>query len=149
MFHTIHIKPSIHHYLMTSIPHLFPLSPSFPRPPPPFFFLGPRLWHMEVPRLGVELELWLPTYAIVTETQDLSLICHLHHSSWQCRMRGQGSNPHPHGYLSDLFPLSHNGNSLHPSLFQEEIQFSLMQRGSAWLPEALALAISWPQGLSF
>ena len=30
-------------------------------PPPLFFvFLGPHLWHMEVPRLGVELELQLP-----------------------------------------------------------------------------------------
>ena len=35
--------------------------------PPPFFFfplsfLGPHLRHMEVPRLGVESELQLPTY---------------------------------------------------------------------------------------
>ena len=27
-----------------------------------FFFLGPHLWHMEVPKLGVELELRLPVY---------------------------------------------------------------------------------------
>ena len=25
-----------------------------------FIFLGPHLWHMEVPRLGVKLELQLP-----------------------------------------------------------------------------------------
>ena len=38
---------------------------------------------MEVPRLGVETELQLLAYATATATQDLSLICDLHHSSWQ------------------------------------------------------------------
>ena len=33
-------------------------------------FLGLHLWHMEVPRLGVELELWLPAYATATATPD-------------------------------------------------------------------------------
>ena len=33
-------------------------------------FLGPQLWHMEVPKLGVESELHLPAYTTVTETQD-------------------------------------------------------------------------------
>lgn len=33
-----------------------------------FFFLGPQVQHVEVPRLGVELELQLPTYAIATAT---------------------------------------------------------------------------------
>ena len=37
---------------------------------------------MEVPRLGVELELHLPAYTTVT--QDLSRICDLHLSLWQC-----------------------------------------------------------------
>ena len=31
-----------------------------------FFFLGPYLWHMEVPRLGIKLELQLQAYATVT-----------------------------------------------------------------------------------
>ena len=37
-----------------------------------FFFLGPRLCHVEVPRLGVKLELQLLTYtaATATATQD-------------------------------------------------------------------------------
>ena len=35
-------------------------------------FLGPPLWHMEVPRLRVESELQLLTYTTVTGTQDLS-----------------------------------------------------------------------------
>ena len=34
---------------------------------------------MEVPRLGVELELWLPAYTTATATRDLSHICNLHH----------------------------------------------------------------------
>ena len=36
-----------------------------------FVFLGPHLWHMEVPRLGVELELQLPAYTTATATPDL------------------------------------------------------------------------------
>ena len=42
-----------------------------------FFFLfggggslGPHLWHMEVPRLGVESELQLPAYTTATAMQD-------------------------------------------------------------------------------
>ena len=48
-----------------------------------FIFLGPHLWHMEVPRLEVQLELQLPAYATATATRDPSLICDLHDSSWQ------------------------------------------------------------------
>ena len=48
-----------------------------------FFFLGPHLQHMKVPRLGVESELQLPAYTTATAKQDPSLICDLHHSSWQ------------------------------------------------------------------
>ena len=35
-------------------------------------FLGPHLWHMEVPRVGIRLELQLLAYATVTATWDLS-----------------------------------------------------------------------------
>ena len=31
-----------------------------------FCFLGPHVWHMEVPRLGVESELLLPAYTTAT-----------------------------------------------------------------------------------
>ena len=51
-----------------------------------FVFLGLLLWHMEVPRLGVELELQLSAYTTATPTWDPSCICNLHHSSWQCRI---------------------------------------------------------------
>ena len=43
-------------------------------------FLGLHPWHMEVPRLGVQLELQLLAYATATATSELSLICDLHHS---------------------------------------------------------------------
>lgn len=46
------------------------------------FFLGPHLWHMEVPRLRVKLELQLlPAYATATAIWDPSFVCDLHHSS--------------------------------------------------------------------
>ena len=41
---------------------------------------------MEVPRLGVELELQLPAFTTATATQDPSRICDLYHSSRQCRI---------------------------------------------------------------
>ena len=54
---------------------------------PSFFcFLGLHSCLMEVPRLGVKSELQLPAYTTATATQDLSSICDLHHSSWQCQI---------------------------------------------------------------
>ena len=47
-------------------------------------FLGLHLWHMEVPRLGVNSEPQLP--ATATATWDLSLIWDPYHSSWQHRI---------------------------------------------------------------
>ena len=49
-----------------------------------FFFLWLHLWHMEVPRLGVELELQLSAYTTATAMRDLSCICDLSHSLQQC-----------------------------------------------------------------
>ena len=51
-----------------------------------FVFLGPHLRHMEVPRLGVESELEPLAYTTATAMADLSHICNLHHSYWQCRI---------------------------------------------------------------
>ena len=48
-----------------------------------FFFLGPPPWHMEVPRLGVESELQLLAYTTASAMPDVSVVCNLHHSSWQ------------------------------------------------------------------
>ena len=41
---------------------------------------------MEVPTLGVALELQLPVYTTAIATPDLSLICNLHHRSQQYRI---------------------------------------------------------------
>ena len=51
-----------------------------------FGFLGLHPQHMEVPRLGVKLDLQLLAYTTATATAacDLNHICDLHHSSWQC-----------------------------------------------------------------
>ena len=43
-------------------------------------FLRPPLWHMEAPRLGVELELQLPAYTPATATPNLSYVCDLHNT---------------------------------------------------------------------
>ena len=51
-----------------------------------FVYLGLHPWHMEVSRLGVELEQQLLAYTTATASPDLSCICDLHHSSWQCRI---------------------------------------------------------------
>ena len=48
-----------------------------------FFLIWLHLWHMEVPRPGVKLELQLPAYPIGTATRGLSRICDLRHSLWQ------------------------------------------------------------------
>ena len=47
------------------------------------FFLGPHLQHLEVPRLGVELKLYLLAYTTATATTNLNRVCKLHHNSWQ------------------------------------------------------------------
>ena len=49
-----------------------------------FYILWLQLWHMEVPRLGVESEPKLPAYVTATATPDLSHICDLYHTSQQC-----------------------------------------------------------------
>ena len=48
-----------------------------------FVFLKPHLWHMEVPRFGVKLELQLLPYTTAAATPDPSLIWDLDHSSRQ------------------------------------------------------------------
>ena len=60
-----------------------------PKPEQFFFFLRVHPWHMEVPRLGAEVELSLMAYTTATATRDLSCICDLQHSSRQ----GQVLNP--------------------------------------------------------
>ena len=103
------------------VPH-----PSFiPRFIPYFYFLffillfeGPYLQHMEVPKLGVESELYLPAYAAATATRDPSRVCDLHDSSRQCQMLNPLSETGDRTHiLMDTsrvrYLLSHNQNSLY------------------------------------
>ena len=46
-------------------------------------FLGLYLQHMGIPGLAVKSELQLLAYATAIAAPDPSLICNLHHSSWQ------------------------------------------------------------------
>ena len=48
-----------------------------------FCFLGLHSEHIEVPRLGVQLELQLPAYSTATAVPDPSCVYDLHHISWQ------------------------------------------------------------------
>ena len=75
----------------------------------PFFvFLGLHSQHVEVPRLGVELELQPPAYPTATAMWDRSHVCDLHHSSRQC----QNLNP-----LSEARDGTHNLMVPHPIRF--------------------------------
>ena len=72
---------------------------------------------MEVPRLGVELELQLLAYAIATAMWDPSRICDPHHSSRQCRILNPLSGARCQiqilidtSWIDNM--LSHIGNSL-------------------------------------
>ena len=51
-----------------------------------FVFLGLHLQHMDVPRLGVKLDLQLLAYTAATAMWDLSRICDLCHSLWQSQI---------------------------------------------------------------
>ena len=51
-----------------------------------FCFLGLHLQHMEDPRLAFELELQLSAFTTATAMPNLSHVCQLYHSSWQCQI---------------------------------------------------------------
>ena len=91
-------------------------------------FLGLHLWHMEVPRLGVESELQLQAYAIATAMPDPSRIYDLCHSLQQHRILNPLSEARDQIPLLTettrlyqiLNPLSHNGNpssQIFPNVF--------------------------------
>ena len=75
-----------------------------------------NLWHTEVPRLGVKMELQLLAWATATATPDPSCICNLQHRSWQCWIlnplsKARDQTGIPMDTSGILNPLSHNGNS--------------------------------------
>ena len=65
-----------------------------------FFFLGSRPGHMEVPRLGIQLEIQPLAYTTATATPGLNCVCKPRHSSWQCQ-------------IQILKPLSESRNGTH------------------------------------
>ena len=74
---------------------------------------------MEVPGLGVELDLQPPAYATATAMPDLSHVFYLHHSSWQHRILNPLREARDQTrILMDTSqapnPLRHSGNSLFP-----------------------------------
>ena len=66
---------------------------------------------MEVPKLGIELELQLPAYTTATATPDQRRVCDLHHSSRQHQIPDPLNKARDRTQKQGLFPLSHNGNS--------------------------------------
>ena len=82
-----------------------------------FCFSGMHPWHMEVPRLGVKLELQLQAYTTAIAAPDPSRICDLH-SSQQCWILNPLSEARVQTHILIytswvLNLLSHNGNSLY------------------------------------
>jgi len=51
-----------------------------------FLLLGPYPWSMEIPMQGVKSELQLLATATATAMRNLSHVCDLQLSSWQCRI---------------------------------------------------------------
>ena len=82
-----------------------------------FVFLGLHPQHTEVPRLGVELEVYPLAYTTVTEMPDLSHICDLHYSSWQFQVLNPVSKDRDQTFiLMDTMQIHfhwaiHDGNS--------------------------------------
>ena len=69
---------------------------------------------MEVPRLGIELELQLSAYTTATAMQDLSRIFHLHHSSQQYQILNPlrpGIEPKTLWFLVGFISTAPQGNS--------------------------------------
>ena len=98
-----------------------------------FFFLGPHLWHMGVPTLGVESALQLPTYTTAKATLDPSCNRDLNHSFWQFHIFNPLSKARDRTrILMDtsqvLNPLNHNGNSCfcisHVVFFSNKMPYS-------------------------
>ena len=94
---------------------------------------------MEVLRLRAESELQLPAYITGTATRDLSRICNLHHSLWQCRILNPQieARDGTHSLMDTswvLNPLSYNENSLF-CLFSITTQTSSLEGGHpmGWL----------------
>ena len=80
-----------------------------------FVFLGPHLWYVEAPKLGVKSELQLPVYTTAKATPDPSRVCDLHLSSRQRQLpvyTTAKATPDP-SCVCDLYTSTHgNARSL-------------------------------------
>ena len=86
-------------------------------------YLGPYPWHMEVPRLGVQLELQLPAYATAQQfgIWAASVTYATGHGNTRslAHWARPGIKPTTSWFLvSDSFPLRYDGNSKLYSLFK-------------------------------
>ena len=120
-------------------------------------FLGPHPHHLEVPRLGVQSELYAPTYARATATPDPSCVCDLHHSSGQRRIIYRPSKARdrtlnlmapsrivsdvprpepPEIFLNDASELSHKTETA-----------SQTSKANLWLPKGKGGSKGWIRGL--
>ena len=101
-------------------------------------FLWPQVQHMEVPRLGVKLELQLPAHTTATAKQNPSRVGDLHCSLQQCQ------TPHPLNESRDLTHILTDTNwvfflttepqwELPQSVFFREIENQNQQRLSGWM----------------
>ena len=104
------------------------------------FFLGPHLRRMEVPRLGVWLELQLPVYATATATPDLSCVFGLHCSSQQLQILNPLNKTRDGTRnLVVSFLLHHNRNSW-LSNFEIKVHFNILINLTSKL---LNFCVSW------
>ena len=125
-------------------------------------FLELHLRYMDVPRLGVEMELQLPAYTTAPAMQDLSQICDLHHSSWQYQIPDSLSEARAQTrlfmdtrYESGWLLLRHKGNS--PDFLSFSVFFPLpgahpksnrtfrhhLSLGSSWRRQFLRFSLFW------
>ena len=93
-----------------------------------FFFMATHLWHMEVPRPGVEPELQLLACTMATATLDLICVCKLHRSLQQHQiLSNTGIEPASSWTLCwTLNQLSHENSSLAFNIYSPIATVSLL-----------------------
>ena len=89
---------------------------------------------MEVSGIGAESELQLLASTTATATADLSCICNLHHSMWQCWILNPLSEARDRTHIlmdtrQVLNPLNDHGNAVPPSKGHRS-----KGNGAGWMP---------------